>query len=471
MEMPILSKSFFEIYKPDTGFFSKWQSFGKWSSVCVPVYEWQGALFIGCIELPDSEFYEEFSNTFPNFKAVAVMCDSSSLRDIWSTYSGSSDNSLLANAGVELSAPVNASADPTAGFETLLQDVPDDISEGISNDDEDSDGESLNLNFAPPDESSPAATAPVSTSTSSFNFGATDLMKPQTPAPAVTPIIETTTSNKPLPAPTLGKASVPPSKVERLNPNAFDLTSPGIRLPNANESGKNSIPPSFNPTPAPKAPTQTKDLSSQTKSGFGPIPTFDVPKKAQPQSAEVLYTKPGALSSNKDLINKQKAALESLGGAEPGMSAPVIKKHGLFPDSVFTELNYHFQKTMILLVEGDSVKPWKWDSHFHKGPAQIDQINLKNPSAFRIVMRTQKPYHGYVVSNEVTDKFFDDWNSSNTPEHLTVVPVVSKDNVVAMILSVGEKSSDNKNSLQLAEKVAREVSSQLENHPEILKAG
>ena len=192
--MPILSKNFFEIYKPDTGFFSKWQAFGKWDSVCLPVYEWDGVLFIGCLELPSSDFFTEFKEKFPQARAVPVMCDSASLKEIWSTLSGSLKTSLLTNASVELP----ASAPIEGGFESLLQDAPEELAALADTNKQEEAPESLDLNFAPPDE----PTKPSEETKSGFNFGGIQLQK-TAPKTVPEPTIETTTKVKPLPPPTV----------------------------------------------------------------------------------------------------------------------------------------------------------------------------------------------------------------------------------------------------------------------------
>ena len=58
---------------------------------------------------------------------------------------------------------------------------------------------------------------------------------------------------------------------------------------------------------------------------------------------------------------------------------------------------------------------------------------------------------------------------------MTLYPVTVNDShgddVKAMILCIGEKSADNKNSLSLTGKMALEVALFLENHPEVLAEG
>ena len=149
-----------------------------------------------------------------------------------------------------------------------------------------------------------------------------------------------------------------------------------------------------------------------------------------------------------------------------------------FFQKIFEQLSYHFTKSMVLIVDDPrsvGVRPWKWDSQFHVNTGSPQSYPLDVASPFRIVYRTQKPYHGYLVSNDINDRFFENWNDNVTPDHMTLYPVTVNDShgddVKAMILCIGEKSADNKNSLSLTGKMALEVALFLENHPEVLAEG
>ena len=130
---------------------------------------------------------------------------------------------------------------------------------------------------------------------------------------------------------------------------------------------------------------------------------------------------------------------------------------------------HHYQKSMILLAENEEARPWKWSEQFHP-EATINSISFATPNPFRIVSRSQKPYHGYVVSNESNDKFFEEWNEAKTPDHLTVAPILIEENLVRFLVGFGDKSADNKNSLMLCEKLANDVSIQIKRDPLLLKA-
>jgi hypothetical protein len=74
-----------------------------------------------------------------------------------------------------------------------------------------------------------------------------------------------------------------------------------------------------------------------------------------------------------------------------------------------------------------------------------------------------KPYHGFIVQNEISDKFFEDWNESQIPDHLTVYPIVVNDQVIGALLGIAEKAVNQKASLALAHKLAFEVEASFKN--------
>jgi hypothetical protein len=136
-------------------------------------------------------------------------------------------------------------------------------------------------------------------------------------------------------------------------------------------------------------------------------------------------------------------------------------------DDIFKQLSRQFTKSMLLRREGNALTPWQWDSHF-QAPSQTHPITLGVPSPFRIVQRTMRPYHGYVVPGEVQEKFFDDWNSSQIPDHITITPIIIHDEILGMLLSIGEKNINPKASLELSEKMATEISSKLSTEPGLM---
>ena len=146
-----------------------------------------------------------------------------------------------------------------------------------------------------------------------------------------------------------------------------------------------------------------------------------------------------------------------------------VDKVEAWVDPIFKQMNGSFEKSMILLKQGDQLRPWKWDERFKCEAADSSTYSLVSPSAFRIVMRTQKSFHGAVVNNEIMKKFFTQWNQGQTPGHLTIAPLIVDDHVIGMLIGVGQKSANVKSALNLAEKMASLITNQIQIQPQVSK--
>ncbi|PIS10000.1 MAG: hypothetical protein COT73_11675 [Bdellovibrio sp. CG10_big_fil_rev_8_21_14_0_10_47_8] len=399
MNLPILSSQFFQMHKPDAGFFSKWRDLTSWSSQLIPIYEWDGILYVGCSRAP-----LKAPKLSQKLNVVYVLCEQEVLKTIWYEYQGTVTQ--------QNPSPVAANDDSTLAIQDAVNSM---IKTPASpkKDEFSMDNLSAEVNASKKSQNS--------ITKDSCDFDDLELSSP--PDPGSMDDLSGTDEK---------------STIEELNLNG-DMDVPA------------------NPPPLPAEMTKTipRPSSELTKSVSG--------IKAMPFKTEVLYTQPGALSSKKDKPEEieeiTKISVGHLKKSAPKNSESIF-------DKVFSEMSHHFLKTMILLKEGDSMIPWKWDSKFQAPENPQTTLSLKIHSPFRIVMRTLKPYHGYVVPNEVSDRFFDEWNSSQAPDHLTITPILVEDHVVGAVLALGDKSADNKNSLHVAEKLAEEVSQQMMTHPQ-----
>ncbi len=141
----------------------------------------------------------------------------------------------------------------------------------------------------------------------------------------------------------------------------------------------------------------------------------------------------------------------------------------VFMQDLFEDLHGQYKKGLLLKVSQNKAIPWKWDKNFMV-PSQVQALSLMTPSIFRIVSKTKKPYHGYVVLNDINEKFFDDWNQTEVPDHITITPVILQDTVVAMLMGFGDKSIHSKASLQLAEKLSSKIVKVLKSDEALLAA-
>lgn len=118
-----------------------------------------------------------------------------------------------------------------------------------------------------------------------------------------------------------------------------------------------------------------------------------------------------------------------------------------------------YECAMILLFRGGDLVPWKWNDLFLsvKGD-KPDPIDLVEPSIFKVVFRTAKPYHGYIVTSEVNQKFFNDFYRGMLPKHGTVTPLMIDGRMGGMVLGFTNSKIDYRQSLRLMERLTFDLS-------------
>ncbi len=118
-----------------------------------------------------------------------------------------------------------------------------------------------------------------------------------------------------------------------------------------------------------------------------------------------------------------------------------------------------FETAMILLFKDGDLLPWKWNDLFLSihgdKPVPIDLIE---PSIFKVVFRTAKPYHGYVVTSEVNQKFLNEFYRGMLPKHATVIPVMIDGRMGGMLLGFTNSKIDYRQSLRLMERLSFDLS-------------
>jgi hypothetical protein len=109
---------------------------------------------------------------------------------------------------------------------------------------------------------------------------------------------------------------------------------------------------------------------------------------------------------------------------------------------------------MILLFRGGDLLPWKWNDLFLSVKGEKpDPIDLAEPSIFKIVFRTAKPYHGYIVTSDVNQKFFNAFFRGQLPKHATVIPLMMEGRMAGMMLGLTNSKIDYRQSLRLMERL------------------
>ncbi|MDX9731965.1 MAG: hypothetical protein RBT63_09355 [Bdellovibrionales bacterium] len=114
-----------------------------------------------------------------------------------------------------------------------------------------------------------------------------------------------------------------------------------------------------------------------------------------------------------------------------------------------------FETSMILLFKDGQLVPWKWSDLFLSVKGEKpESIDLTEPSIFKIVLRTAKPYHGYVVTNLVNQQFFNEFYRGMPPKHATILPIMIDGRMGGMLLGFTNSKIDYRQSLRLMERLS-----------------
>lgn len=137
---------------------------------------------------------------------------------------------------------------------------------------------------------------------------------------------------------------------------------------------------------------------------------------------------------------------------------------------IFDKLNAHFEQSMILLVDGEIAKPWKWNQGYTPASTDVQNISLLEPSPFRVLFRTQKTYQGAVAPNEICNSFAKNWRKGNFPNYMIAAPILIDEKLTAILVGQEPLNSDEKVNLHLIESSANELNELFKSHPDTLIA-
>ena len=201
------------------------------------------------------------------------------------------------------------------------------------------------------------------------------------------------------------------------------------------------VPSSLSPIPQQaEVKAQTVSTSSYT------MPPLN-PKIPPPLSSAVEITKiplqeaiPAVLDDTVPEIKSQPQIIPLHTPSSVSVERAIMPEEAI--NVVFAECKKHYEKQLYIEFNDTTktavAKYWPAEYVATETPGSH---SLSADSFFSIVAKTQKPYHGYVVKNEVVDKFFKEVNSGHIPENVTVVPITKDDVVVAVLMGWGPKST------------------------------
>lgn len=522
MSRPILSSQFFKKHAPQRDFYRRFESHYAWNQQVLPVYEWDGLLFIAS---DDSDLLETTPQDWPSHWVV-VEASSQDLENLWVDFQEDSDSSQVSIHSSTQTSPTVSKADGSntdgsiSAFseEDALPSIPElaaespdlpimpDIPNELDYEDlkEPSLKEAVSILKAP-DAPSKLETLPELPDLEALmNADPTPLNKSKKtstdPLEDLESLMNAEESLPPTPAISgeegeekldmlegLSANSAPIKLVKIAEPiipaeeplpelpaipvaEAAEIPVPDIAvpedtlppIPRASLMKKPEIPgrpavvhrelDELTPTPPPMIPTPKGSklvLPASAMKGSELIPPAD--DTVPPETAEAVV----AYEKMEDPMEAAAAPVVKI--PDPAKTPPEINiphEERLLLD----QLPKFYQRSFLALKAGNSVRLVSWPREMSAEIASKDKdFSLNTPSPFRIALRTEKSYHGYLVQTPFMTQIFAAWNGGQYPETLTVIPVKSNQEIVGFVVCCGTKEADKKAGLQAAEKVAETI--------------
>lgn len=129
----------------------------------------------------------------------------------------------------------------------------------------------------------------------------------------------------------------------------------------------------------------------------------------------------------------------------------------------FLQLKSLYSHVMALRTDQQVAHPWLWSSQWSNPEHPIVRANsLEQPSLFRIAARTRRPYHGFVVANDLHKEFFSNWGFSTLPACATAVPILVNNELWGLLLAIGDAKAESADALSAVESIAGKLSGFLE---------
>jgi len=211
--------------------------------------------------------------------------------------------------------------------------------------------------------------------------------------------------------------------------------------------------------PLARIPTKTAAAASPSiGTAMAPSPSIGA---ASPTTSPTIAT----VAKNTSVSNIAESATKStisMNSPPPLMATPppisTIQTQELEEELTlgFTKAYQFYRNLMILKIKDNVVIPMRWDPSYKK-PKSLQGIPLNQPSIFRIVVRTKKPFHGPVTSNSINDQFIEHWFDGHKPNYLTIHPLFFEKECVGLLLGASDETLDRKDSLHLMESTAEMI--------------
>jgi hypothetical protein len=380
--LPVLNSEYVE--QPiDRSLWKKVESVANWSPNLLPLQEWDGVIFVGCVE-PDEDVKWSFPVSY-------ILCAPNDLKTLWLAYQSQEDGKAefpsLPKITPVASGPVVASA------------------------------------IAAP---APPPVAPKAPETGDFTL---DLdLKIEAPKGGVKFELE----------------DMAPPSLSETRPPKLDLvqsTGLGEEKPPAVAADSGPMGLSLNLAPPP------------------------IPAKAPAAKPVVALVEEVALemeSHPKPTAPAETSSAEStgLGFAKKKAPATLDQAHSINEALAWfhKSIENYYAGVIYLAYESNMLRPLKASDNLKPvGDSALLSVDPNKASVFRIVKRTNMPYHGPVVDSELNKSFFESWGFTTYPAVVTALPLMVSGNSIGQILALGDDKCSPQEVLQMLERLTEKL--------------
>lgn len=123
----------------------------------------------------------------------------------------------------------------------------------------------------------------------------------------------------------------------------------------------------------------------------------------------------------------------------------------------FESIKSFYQGMMLFHCDASEARLYQWDASLKLGAKAKDPVNLATPSFFRIVARTQLPYHGYVVDSPAHREFFARFSVEALPAAVSAVPLVHDNRLIGILVAFGDENSRGAQPLECMQRAAENL--------------
>ncbi|MCC6138042.1 MAG: hypothetical protein IT287_05380 [Bdellovibrionaceae bacterium] len=446
----------------------------QWNEFFFPIHEWQGLLYVGCLE-PQSFEYSK--------KTCMVLCSPTQLSLRWSKMESLQKTAI--GIPLELLLPTLTEETP-AGITPQLSIEKQTLAQPVT--------ANKPATAAPPAKIVPA---PLTTNTTTNPNTAAPVAKPiaASQAPAQKPAITTpatkretappqtiTTNPQRPPTPSIGSpsatplrptapAAAKPAEASALPLTKFSLEDTKSELKTAPRTvptpTKTNTPAKEAAAPAPKAPSAPPPATVKINPNFSQsnynIPEITNVVRAQNKSSDTHFTSTKTIMPFPDRTT-QFTFIRTVYSEQVIIDAKTKIQENNDPQdaliSAFKLLKDYYKKLMWVVRDQKGYAfpiacntEWEFTEE-----AWNLSMDFKTPNPFRIAKLTQKPYHGPISKNRASDEFFKQWGDGTYPDVLSIVPVKLHGKVFGYFVGCGKGPHFNsQQSIELMESVCNDL--------------